>query len=232
MKFFLIALALFSTPLFAFDALVYGGPGACEDGCIDGAVEVAKEAGLDPMVVTPETFHASLLESARIWIQPGGKSSIASKAMGPQMREDIRKFIENGGGYVGFCAGAFLTTPWVGKTSTPGLGIIQGRTIGYRADVSIQPMVMDEGVRYLYWQGGPYFTFNANEAKNVRITMKYKMTSQIGGVESSYGKGKVSVTGLHPEAPKWWADSYGLVDQDGLDHDIAVKMIQKVLKAP
>ena len=35
----------FSLPISAHDALVWGGPGACVDGCTDAAVFVTKLAG-------------------------------------------------------------------------------------------------------------------------------------------------------------------------------------------
>ena len=109
MKLFFFISLLISTSAFAHDALVWGGPGACTDGCIDAAVYVTKLAGFDPMIVTPENFDPSLFETAKVWVQPGGKSGAASNAMGANNRAVIKKFIENGGGYVGFCAGAFFT---------------------------------------------------------------------------------------------------------------------------
>lgn len=224
-------LVMFSAPAIAHDALVWGGPGACQDGCINGALHVTKLAGFDPMLVTPENFDPSIFETAKVWVQPGGKSSIASKSMGRKIREEIKKFIRDGGGYVGFCAGAFLTTPKVGTSSTEGLGIVPGKTQVYRKASgypSIEAMTTPVGVKYHYWEGGPYFTFSGTP--KVTITSRYQRTNQINGVETTYGEGKVAVTGTHPEAPQDWYDYANLQDQDGIDNEEAAAMIRKVAK--
>jgi hypothetical protein len=44
-----------------------------------------------------------------------------------------------------------------------------------------------------------------------------------------FGKGKVVVTGAHPEAPAWWSDDEGVTDQDDIDHDLAVEMVLKAI---
>jgi hypothetical protein len=43
-------------------------------------------------------------------IQPGGSGSRQGKTLGEEGREQIRKFVRNGGGYLGICAGAYLAT--------------------------------------------------------------------------------------------------------------------------
>ena len=185
------------------------------------------------MVVTPANFDPSLLESAKIWIQPGGKSSGASLAMGPTTREALKKFVFNGGGYVGFCAGGFLTTPKVGSTSNPGLGIVDGRSTpfkGSRKSVSLQRLVTPQGPKYHYWEGGPYFSFTGAQAKKVDITSRYYRTNQINGFTTVYGSGKVAVTGTHPEAPLWWYEDGSIRDLDGLDNEEASSMIKWAAK--
>lgn len=115
-------------------AVVYGGAGACEEDCVTGAVEAAKIAGFNPVVVYPNTFDSSILKDAAVWIQPGGTAVTASKAMGKNMMSAIRTFVKNGGGYVGFCAGAFLATSSIGTSWYSGLGISPGKTILYKAN--------------------------------------------------------------------------------------------------
>jgi len=229
MKLISILFVFFSLPAMAHNALVYGGPGACEDGCVDAAVEITRLAGLDPLVVTHETFDPEQLKSAKVWVQPGGQSSEAAKAMGFTMMEEIKAFIANGGGYVGFCAGAFLTTNIIGTTQNRGLGIIPGHTIMFAnspVHISIQPMLKDGVKRFMYWEEGPYFSLTADELKQVKVTWKYINGDLISGIDTTYGKGRVSVTGVHPEAPEWWSVSSDVIDEDGLDHDIAAGMVK------
>ena len=233
MKYFLISL-LISHSAFAYDALVWGGPGACPEDCTEAAVHATKLAGLEPMIVTPENFHPSLLEAAKVWVQPGGKSAQASLAMGPSTRSAIKSFVSKGGGYVGFCAGAFLTTPKVGTSKYDGLGIINASTAVYRkspANVSLQALITPDGkTKYHYWEGGPYFSFSTQELKKVEVTSRYKRTNQINGVQTTFGNGRVAVTGTHPEAPLWWYEDGNISDTDGLDNEEAASMIKWAAK--
>lgn len=226
-------MALISQSAFAYDALVWGGPGACVEDCVTAAVHVTKLAGFDPMVVTPENFDPSLLENAKVWVTPGGKSASVSIALGATNRAAIKKFIFNGGGYVGFCAGAFLTTPKVGSTKQPGLGIINGKTRVYEKSprgISLQALTTPNGIKYHYWEGGPFFSFTNSQLSKVNVTSRYKRTNQINGVETTYGQGRVAVTGTHPEAPQWWYDDGHISDTDGLDNEEAANMIKWAAK--
>lgn len=238
MRFLFLFLLFISTGLYAqvklSKAIVYGGVGACTDDCVAGAVEAARVAGLDPIVVDPNTFSPEMLEDAVIWIQPGGKSRNAANAMGSKMLSHIKEFIRNGGGYVGFCAGAFLSTPKIGTSTTKGLGIVSGKTILYKGNrtyPSIEKVnfVTAEGVKTkdIYWEGGPYFT---SLGKGVEVMARYSRTNQISSVRTVFGKGRVAVTGDHPEAPEWWRTSSNLLDKDGLDYDVTSQMILWAMK--
>lgn len=233
MKLLLLAFALISQTALAYDALVWGGPGACKEDCVTAAVHATKLAGFDPMIVTPENMDPSLLETAKIWVTPGGKSATVSIALGAANREAIRKFVFNGGGYVGFCAGGFLTTHKVGTTKTPGLGIVDGKSAPYKkspSGISLQALTTPSGIKYHYWEGGPYFSFTSSQARKITITSRYKRTNQINGLETTYGAGRVSITGTHPEAPQWWYDDGEIFDLDGLDNEEAANMIKWAAK--
>lgn len=233
MKLLLLAFALISQTALAYDALVWGGPGACKEDCVTAAVHATKLAGFDPMIVTPENMDPSLLETAKVWVTPGGKSASVSIALGAANREAISKFVFNGGGYVGFCAGGFLTTHKVGTTKYAGLGIVDGKSAPYRKSptgISLQALVTPGGIKYHYWEGGPYFSFTASQAKKINITSRYKKSNQINGLETTYGAGRVSITGTHPEAPQWWYDDGDISDIDGLDNEEAAAMIKWAAK--
>lgn len=219
-------------------ALIYMGPGSCEDGCTEASVEMAKLAGLTPVIVTPETISKEIFKDAKIWIQPGGYASVAARALKTEGMELIRNFVKDGGGYVGFCAGGFLATELIGTTGNTGLGILPGRSIPYksyrRRAITLEKTdwTLAGGFtqRQIYWEGGPYFTFKKDEAMKVEELGKYNRTGQTVSVRSTFGLGKVYVTGLHPEAPQWWRDDVYLDDKDGLDYDISVEMIKWAMK--
>jgi|GEM_PF-828402 Glycerophosphoryl diester phosphodiesterase len=50
------------------------------------------------------------LDDYDVIIMPGGMSSSQGGALGEDGREQVRTFVRNGGGYIGFCAGAYLAT--------------------------------------------------------------------------------------------------------------------------
>jgi glutamine amidotransferase-like uncharacterized protein len=213
-------------------ALVYNGYGACTEDCALGAAQVAELAGFEVRYVNPENYSRDLLDDAALWVQPGGKSTNAAKAMGAEMLNDIKVFIATGGGYVGFCAGAFLSTHEIGTSGKKGLGIVDGNTILYKGasrSYTSEPStwVLSNGEvisRNVYWEGGPRFYFNKKQKQKVVVTNHYAKTNQVAGVKTSFGNGRVSVTGMHPEAPAWWFE--GIPGTHATSWDLGVDMMK------
>lgn len=242
-------------------ALVYRGVGSCEEGCSEAAADIAVRAGLTYSYVGPaipaefqgspekvQTYLRSLFEGAVIWIQPGGKSSQVSLAMASELKEAIRSFVSQGGGYVGFCAGGFFATARVGDTQNEGLGILPGATKQY---LGVPPEVIEKDlavmvptlwtaaggnqqaqIRSMYWEGGPEFVLSPSDLSSVEVTARYVGTADPTGVtgavasaRTEFGRGRVYVTGEHPEAPWSWRNYFKLTDSDGLDLDLAVSMV-------
>lgn len=205
-------------------ALVYKGPGACEEECSESSAEIAKLAGLTPVFVGPDAVDPKIFEGAVVWIQPGGKSSTVAKTMHPTLKENLKRFVAEGGGYVGFCAGGFFATAMVGSTENQGLGLLPGRS--QLVDLEDPAVMVDVtwggNSRHLYWEGGPYFTFEKHEV--VEITATYA-DGTAASARAAYGKGRVYVTGPHPEAPGFWREYFKLSDRDGLDEDLAKEMV-------
>lgn len=221
-------------------ALVYQGPGACEDGCYDAAFQVAAQAGFDPVFVRENQLDASssdadrdaLFRNAAVWIQPGGKSRTAMGALTSKLKGAIDAFVRAGGGYVGFCAGAFSATRRVGTSRDFGFGFMPGKTILYRnvnRGAEIIPVNWNGVTRHIYWEGGPHLSRLPEGA--AEVVARYP-NGQIAAAKSVFGKGRIYVTGLHPEAPQDWRDYYGMKDPDGLDQDLAVEMLNWVSASP
>jgi glutamine amidotransferase-like uncharacterized protein len=215
-------------------ALVYRGPGACEEGCSEAAAYVAQRAGLYAIYVGPQDDPAQVFADPEVavWVQPGGISREAARAMRPDLKEAIRAFVQRGGGYVGFCAGGFLATSLIGETDVPGLGLVPGRSHLYE-QVSDDATILSLSwptPRQTYWEGGPYFyggQAGAKDSAAFEVLATYPDGSA-ASVRNAFGLGRVFVTGAHPEAPQGWRSYYQLTDSDGLDYDLAVAMIQWV----
>ncbi len=233
-------LVLFSSSAFAVTqkALVYKGPGACDDGCYQAAFMMALKAGYDPVFVGPTELNSAsndadkqkLFKDVALWVQPGGHSKQVLQAMTVQMVDSLRAFVKQGGGYVGFCAGAFASTEYVGTTGYLGYDLLPGSTKVYKSKrvADIIPIKWNGKIRQMYWEGGPYLYALprlGTDASNAE-PIAYYPNGQIAAARALYGKGKVFVTGMHPEAPQDWRDYYHLIDSDGSDEELALEMIQ------
>lgn len=201
-------------------ALIWRGPGVCQPACGISAAQAARGAGYRTLSVFPGFAGAQAearFAEAAVWIQPGGKSVIAAGAMGTDLITRLRRFIGDGGGYVGFCAGMFITTDEVGTSGKPGFGIVPGRTELYlKSDPPsyMIPITLDsKRVTRILYAGGPMLHVNERELEALggRVTARYS-DGAIAGVFVPFGLGKVSVIGTHPEAAWWWKLASGSLD--------------------
>ena len=206
-------------------ALVWRGPGACQPTCGTSAAKVARLAGFRTLSVypgfldLPNDFAKKAFAEAHLWVQPGGKSATAAAAMGPELMERVRQFVSDGGGYVGFCAGMFLATEKIGTSAHTGLGIIPGTTelflkddpSGTMLDVTVQ-----RGSYKMYYSGGPKLDIDEAllQAKGGEVIAHYADGS-VAGIQVPFGRGRVSVVGVHPEASWFWKLFKGIVDLRG-----------------
>jgi glutamine amidotransferase-like uncharacterized protein len=220
-------------------ALIYSGPGSCADeesDCTQSAALVAKLAGLTPKIVPHDIIKedskpsdvARVFLGARVWIQPGGVSNEAFNAMDEKLIQGIRDFVKLGGGYVGFCAGAFMATEWIGHTGGEGFGFVNGMTNLYHKGWDMAEVKWLGQDRVIWFEGGPYF-YGYDDT--VEVTATYA-TGAAAAVRTEYGKGRVWVTGLHPEAPLNWSTDDGVVDPDGTEQHLAAQMVRWAARLP
>ena len=52
----------------------------------------------------------------------------------------------------------------------------------------------------------------------------------IAALVASYGKGKVGVSGPHPEATAAWYRAYNLANSDGMDADLGYDLIDTLMQ--
>lgn len=218
-------------------ALVYNGDGACPEGCAKAAAEVAIRLGFVVRAINAGNWQERAFQGAQVWIQPGGKSHLVAKALSHEQKERLRRFVASGGGYVGFCAGGFFASQTVkGDESAQqpvemlNLVPLQSALYQNEADALILPIQWAGIDRFLYWEGGPYFVTDTPPlapSPAIEVVARYP-EGQAVTLKTTYGRGRVFVTGLHPEAPQFWRDYYHLTDPDGLDTDLAGQMIQWV----
>jgi predicted deacylase len=93
---------------------IYAGPGTRKGmRHLSWSMEKLKDAVVVP--VGPEEIDAGVLSQFNVVLFPGGSGTRQGEALGGTNRQQLRQFIQGGGGYIGICAGAYLATtdfPW------------------------------------------------------------------------------------------------------------------------
>ncbi|MBC7693101.1 MAG: hypothetical protein H7222_15160 [Methylotenera sp.] len=200
-------------------ALVYGGPGVLPGpgDTLDMAKSVAAKAGFKVIEVT-QFVDSEILDSASVWVQPGGPNLSADSYMNANgMADQVRNFVTRGGGYVGFCGGAF--------SAVNNLELIAGSAWNLDEATGKIPVKWLGATRYMHFEHGPYLQLSD---KSAEVVATYADGST-AAARSHYGKGEVFISGVHPEADQYWQPTY---DPDGLDQDLAITMLREVAKRP
>ncbi len=107
---------------------IYDGPGSGEKG-IEAVTERARRLqGATVIALKPAEVGTRDLKEFDVIIFSGGSGSAQSAAIGESGRKNVRGFVEQGGGYLGICAGAYLACAgfeW-------GLGILNAKTVSQK----------------------------------------------------------------------------------------------------
>lgn len=97
-------------PARALSIAIYEGPGSGKSG-VDNVTERAAQLPSAKVTRIPaEQMGTVDLSPFDIIVFSGGSGSGQAKAIGEAGRANVKKFVENGGGYLGICAGAYLAT--------------------------------------------------------------------------------------------------------------------------
>ncbi len=175
-----------------------------------------------------KTVEGSDIESGRLkrydaLIVPGGSAQKEARSMGREAREEVRRFIREGGIYLGVCAGAYLSS----KAKDKDLGLIPVSTLDQEhwfrtpngTDVKVE--LTDRGMEVfgasrkdleILYENGPIFS-QPFEGSNEPITPLGYFRSEVvaeGGKRgvmlgapigflAHYGRGTVLALSPHPE---------------------------------
>ncbi|MGW7531393.1 BPL-N domain-containing protein [Amycolatopsis sp. NPDC054798] len=212
-------------------ALVYNGPQGCAE-CGPAVADLLRRAPEHYRVeyVGPGTgkpLTAAVLAQAQLYVQPGGGQDLDRTWRDLDGSADaVRDWVRGGGSYLGLCFGGYLA----GRD--PGFGLLPGDTHGYAGSPgSTVPDERDTVVevswrgkpRHMYFQDGP--AFRLNEGADATVLATYP-NGAAAAVVASYGKGRVGVSGPHPEADASWYDENGLANPDGVRMDLAYDLVQ------
>ncbi|MEA1964214.1 MAG: BPL-N domain-containing protein [Candidatus Aerophobetes bacterium] len=195
----MIGYGVYSEKVKKSEVCLYTGSGAelAED------VEFAlNELEIPYSKVNEDDIKKGNLKNYLVLIIPGGYTKRAVSSLGKKGFEMIRRFVADGGGYIGICAGAYLASQRVEIPGRPqGLGIIdikniRKKGIGMRK-IYLKEHPITEGLKRevaIRYQNGPEILIKG-EAKEAA---RYKDGSLAIATASS-GKGKVVIFSPHPE---------------------------------
>lgn len=179
---------------------------------------------MDAKIITSSDIANGVLESIDVIIIPGGGGSRQYLNLGHENHDRIRSFVENGGGAVGICAGAyfFSNTPGYASIAINGAEAIDiehdNRGHGMakftlsEEGQKIFPEIASRDTSFVMYYEGPVFI---NASDDIDYTVFATMESDVheeGGAPANmtnakpffhgnyYGKGRVFSTIAHPEA--------------------------------
>lgn len=215
-------------------ALIYRGP-ASTPGAPEAVAELlsADERAMDVRFVgpaEPDQLSAAVLSTAALYVQPGGADDLdaAWNAVSP-IASSLRRWIHDGGAYLGCCMGGFLAGRDPGFDLLPGdsmeYSATPGATVTNNADTLVT-LDWRGAPETVYFQGGPAFTVDAGA--NDTILARYSNGPVAAGV-FGFGRGAVGVTGPHPEAPRSWYTAADLDVPSPLPHAAFTDLVTTTL---
>lgn len=181
---------------------------------------LGREKGISVSLVKPSFIREGGLKDFDVVIFTGGSGGKQAGTLGLVGREQVRRFVEAGGGYIGICAGNYLACDGFSW----GLKILDAKTKSSKwargvGDVKIEftpkgreIFGMPEGLQDIRYANGPVFDLAGNEGINDFEPLAYFRSelaengspkgAQINSpamVIGSYGKGRVLCSSPHPE---------------------------------
>jgi glutamine amidotransferase-like uncharacterized protein len=187
-------------------------------GHVTAQLATAKDMKLT--VVKGADIAAGVLKDFDAVVFTGGSGSKQAAALGEAGRQQVRDFVERGGGYVGICAGAYLACSGFGWS----LGVLDARTVSskwMRGKGPVKIEVNDAGARTtglpareqeIRYANGPIIkpaerpeladyetlaSFRTELAEN--DTPKGVMIDSPAWARGTFGKGRVLISSPHPE---------------------------------
>nr|WP_295899910.1 BPL-N domain-containing protein [uncultured Bdellovibrio sp.] len=209
-------------------ALMYNGPGVC-DGCAESLAVLVSKAGYDVRYVRPEDLTEENFNQAALFVHPGGSDRMEDtlEEMSPKSIQRIRKFVFNGGRYLGVCAGGYLAGTWTDDShQTNAFGLIPGNVSeeDENSDSQLKSVVWKNRLVHVYYQAGPYF--NIDKIPDADVWAYYKKSHHVAAFMASFGKGHIGLIGPHPEADQEWLDDDDLKSPDGVHLDLGIQFIR------
>lgn len=165
------------------------------------------------------------VKNAALLVMPGGADIPYTEKLNGEGNKIIKKYVESGGSYLGFCAGAYYGSNFVEFDKNGELEVLGERELAFFPDKSVGPILAkydyktNSGARAallklnmpddndftnisVYYNGGGYF-YNADSYKDVNVLAYYHIEKDNNYlpaiVEIKCNKGIAILSGVHFE---------------------------------
>lgn len=212
-------------------ALIYRGPSVTYPGSPETCERLLRRSplGFRTAFVGPDEesdLSASVLSGAALYVQPGGGTVDEAWPVLERHAGAVGEFVRGGGGYLGFCLGAYLA----GTRS--GFGLFDGTVRPYASSDGAD---VDDGAETVTvsWRGTPrrmYFqdgaAFDLPPGSTAEVPGRYS-NGLAAALVQDVGTGRIGLVGTHPEADETWFSGGGYADNS----DVALDLVSSVHRA-
>jgi len=178
--------------------------------------------GCQVEVVDASSIKKGSLDPFDVLACPGGETRPNPwEELGLEGKSKIHEFIKDGGGYIGICLGALYASDycdsWGTRLGVDELYLDLFPGVAYCGQEEIAPPggwplmtwlkisnrthpiteLLPERIKIVYYPNGPYL--EPYNDTNVTIIATYEITGNPAMVAFEYGKGRVFLSGTHPE---------------------------------
>lgn len=213
-------------------ALIYNGPTA-DQASTEAISSVVQQLGLTVRYIANLDDLPTQLGDARVFIIGGTDDDVEPllQRFTPALRTTLKTYLRQGGRYLGICGGAYLASlGWPEEDRfVEGLALVPAQSDGYDQDfeAKIYPVTWLGETRQMYYQAGPSFALAESPETVARLA--YFEDRQLAALMSTFGAGKVAVSGPHPEAPDSWRAEALKGDQMDRNIDLALQLLRELL---
>ncbi len=213
-------------------ALIYNGPTA-DQASTEAISSVVQQLGLPVRYIANLDALPTQLGDARVFIIGGTDDDVEPllQRFTPALRSTLKTYLRQGGRYLGICGGAYLASlGWPEEDRfVEGLALVPAQSDAYDQDfeAKIYPVTWLGETRQMHYQAGPSFALAESPESVARLA--YFEDRQLAALMSTFGAGKVAVSGPHPEAPDSWRAEALRGDQMDRNLDLALQLLQELL---
>lgn len=213
-------------------AVIYNGPVAAEGGP-EAVASIAEDVGLPVMYIADVGELPDMLDDTAVFIIGGTEDDLdpLRDAFTPDVMEALQDYLRQGGRYWGICGGGYLaSTGWEDEGRFVGM-LALVPAVSYEFDENDEPQILSiewfDETELMYFQFGPGFELEPTE-EEVNV-FAYYSDGGIAGLMSSYGHGKVAVSGPHPEALEDWGYEIDDVGDWSADPSLGERLLRALL---